>query len=117
MATKKEAMELYSNELTSKLGIKEINIELLDKIVTGLGIAAYQTSKDSALVSGKDKTEKQLVADKLLIGKFGMEKSDELLDIIDSAIETYGSKNPRKYRAVLYYLITTELKMEAKFLA
>jgi hypothetical protein len=115
MATKKEAMEVYSKELT-KLGVDTINEALLEKIILSLGLAAYQMDSDSALVSANDKAEKMLVVDRLLVKKFGMEADLKLIDIVDSAIEVYGKSKPRKFRAVLYYIITTELKMEAVYL-
>ena len=115
MATKIQALELYTKALT-KLGIDPINEELLDKIVTALGIAAYRTDVDAAFVSANDKAEKMLVVDKLLVKKFGFEPDPKLMEHVDAAIEVYGKSNPRKYRVVLYYLITVELKMESVYL-
>jgi hypothetical protein len=115
MATKIEAIKVYTKELTN-LGFESINDKLLEKIVLSLGLAAYQMDTDSALVSANDKTEKMLVVDKLLVKKFGMEPDLKLMDLVDAAIGVYGKSKPRKYRAVLYYILATELKMESVYL-
>jgi hypothetical protein len=115
MATKIEAMEVYSKELT-KLGVNPIDSALLEKIILSLGLAAYDMNSDSALVSANDKDEKMLIVDRLLVKKFGMVSDLKLVEHIDKAIEKYGKSNPKKYRTVLYYLITKDLKMEKVYL-
>ncbi len=119
MSTPKQAaMELYTAQLQTKFAIKEVNVELLNKIVNKLGIAAYNTASDAAMVSGKEQTEKDVVINKLLIGNLGLESSKEELNaILDKAIEEYGVSNSKKYRVVLYYVIINNLKMVDTYMA
>jgi hypothetical protein len=119
MSTPKQAaMELYTAQLEQKFGVKAVNVELLNKIVNKLGIAAYNTTSDAAMVSGKDQTEKDVVINKLLIGNLGLESSkEELNSILDKVLEEYGMSNSRKYRVVIYYVIISNLKMVDAYMA
>lgn len=119
MTPKEKALELYSNELTTKLEVKNIDSELLNKIVVKLGIAAYSTTSDSSKVSGNDQTEKDVVIAKLLVRDLGMTDatSEALNAIVNDAIAVYGVSNPRKYRVPLYYMIITKLNKVEEYKA
>ncbi len=117
LTPKQLATQVYMNELTTVLGYSDINSDLLNKIITKLGVAAYDTTIDAALVSGSDQTEKDRVITNLLVRDLGMDASEDLGAILDSAITKYGQSNPRKYRVPTYYVIITDLGKETEYLA
>jgi len=50
-----------------------------------------------------------------LIKKLGLSDSADLDKAIDSVLETYGKSNRNKYRAVVYYMLTTHFKKESVY--
>jgi hypothetical protein len=114
MSTPKElAMELYVKQLNTKLNVSDVNMDLLNKIMTRLGVAAYDTTIDAALVSGKDQVEIDRVIKNLLVKELGLdfEAVEDNNAIVMAAVEKYGISNPLKYRVPLYYVIITDLGM------
>jgi hypothetical protein len=107
--TREIAIELYVKELTNKLNVVNVNMDLLNKIVDKLRIAALNITEDAALVSGKDETELKRVVKNLLVDDLDLDYGDETDAILTSAIEKYGISNPLKYRVPLYYIIITDL--------
>jgi ABC-type proline/glycine betaine transport system substrate-binding protein len=116
MSSPKEmAMALYTTEL-EKLGYTVDN-DLLNTIVNGLGIAAYDAGSDASLVSGKDEAERAVVIEKLFVNKLGIDDEAQATSMLDAALEKYGMSNPRKYRVVLYYIVVTDNDLVEAFTA
>lgn len=100
MSSKIEKMADYVEQLNN-LGV-DIDENLLETIVDGLGPANYQT--DASLVSASDDTELQrvytnFVADELAISdqELGMSAIAEVMEQMSGIA--------RKHRAVVYYLL------------
>ncbi len=111
MSKKQELIELYTKEMTTKLGIKDLDKELFEKVVTGCGPAIY--GKDASTVSGSDEKELNTVKQNFLIKKLGLKDGPELDAAIKEVIEVFGSSNKNKYRAIFYYLLTKKFNKEA----
>ncbi len=112
MSKRDELITKYAADLKDKCGVNA-DMDLLTKVVIGCGPSIYNA--DSATVSGSDPKELATVKNNFLIKKLGMKDGPELDKAIDSVMETYGKSNRNKYRAVVYYLLTTQLKKEAVY--
>lgn len=107
-----DAMAEYRQEL-EKIGVKDVDDELLRKVTKGLGPLIY--NNDAAKVSASDPEELMRVKNNFLIKKLGMEDSPALDQAIQQVITTLGSANRNKYRAVFYYLLVKNLSKEANY--
>jgi hypothetical protein len=112
MGRRDELIELYAQELTDKLG-ETPDMDLLTKVVIGLGPAVYQD--DSSLVAGSDKQELETVRTNFLIGKLGLADSPALMEGIEAVLARYGTANRHKHRAVVYYLLTRHFGAESAY--
>ena len=110
MSKRDDLIEKYADDLKNKCGVSP-NMELLTKVTIGCGPSIYNA--DASTVSGGDPKELETVKNNFLIKKLGLSDSAELDTAIASVIETYGKSNPRKYRAVVYYLLATHFKKES----
>ncbi len=111
MSKLQEKIDLYTSE-AEKLGIA-INADLFKLVAKGLGPSIYK--EDAELVSSSNKAELDTIKKNFLIKKLGQEDSEKLDEAIQKAIETLGSSNRRKYRALFYYLLVKELGAEAVY--
>lgn len=109
MSKFQECIDTYKSEF------KKMNIsfdeELLVKVAKGCGPAIY--NRDAATVSGTDEKELETVKNNFLIKKLGLSASDNLDGAIKEVIETLGTSNRNKYRAMFYYLLTKKFSKEA----
>ena len=112
MSKREELIEVYTKDLKEKCEVNP-DSELLTKVVIGCGPSIY--NKDASTVSGSDPKELKVVKENFLIKKLGLEDSSKLDDAITKVIEQYGKSNPRKYRAVVYYLLTKHFGKEAVY--
>ena len=60
---------------------------------------------DASTVAGSQESELETVKNNFLIKKLGLADVPELMDAINSVIETYGRSERNKYRAVVYYML------------
>jgi len=112
MSKLQEKIDLYT-ESAQKLGI-ELNADLFKLVAKGLGPSIYK--EDAELVSSSNKEELETVKKNFLIKKLGLEKNEEVFDAaIAKVIETLGSSNKKKYRALFYYLLVKETGSEAVY--
>ena len=112
MSKLQEKIDLYT-ESAEKLGI-EINADLFKLVAKGLGPSIYK--EDAELVSSSNKEELETVKKNFLIKKLGLEENEEVFDAaIAKVIETLGSGNKKKYRALFYYLLVKETGSEAVY--
>jgi hypothetical protein len=112
---KELATALYTTEL-EKLNYT-VDADLLNTVINRLGVAAYDSTSDAAVVAGKDKEERDRVIANLFVKRLGIDSEEDANTMLDAAIEKYGSSNPRKYRVVLYYIVIVDNKMEETFVA
>lgn len=112
MSKRDELIVKYAADLKDKCGVNP-DMDLLTKVTIGCGPSIYNA--DAATVSGSDDSELATVKNNFLIGKLGLKDSADLDKGIDSVMEIYGKSNRTKYRAVVYYLLTTHFKKESVY--
>ena len=112
MGRRDELIRTYAEDLRTKCGI-DPDLDLLEKVAIHCGPAIYDT--DAAVVSASDQEELAHIRENFLIRKLDMLDGPDLSDAIEVAIDTYGRNEPRKYRAVLYYLLTKYFRKEAAY--
>ena len=100
---------------TYKAEFKKLDISydetLLTKVAKGCGPAIY--NRDAATVSGTDEAELNTVKNNFLIKKLGLSKNDDLDGAITEVINTLGTSNRHKYRAMFYYLLVKKFNKES----
>lgn len=106
-----DLLALYQAE-AKKLGVS-IDSELLKKVAKGLGPSIYNA--DSTKVASSDKAELNRVKENFLKKKLGIEDEELANKLIQQAIDTFGSKNPNKHRALFYYLLVINAGKESLY--
>jgi len=111
MSKLQEKIDLYTEEV-KKLGLK-IDTDLLASVTKGLGPSIYKV--DAETVSSSDSKELETVKKNFLIKKMGLEDSPKLDEAIAKVVETLGSSNRNKYRALFYTLLVQDLGLESAY--
>ena len=106
-----ECMDTYRAEF-KKIGVS-FDDALLTKVAKGCGPSIY--NRDAATVAGSDAKELETVKKNFLIGKLGLSEKDDLDGAISKVVDTFGSSNRNKYRAMFYYMLTTAYKKESVY--
>jgi len=101
MGKRDDLIAKYAADMKDKMG-ETADMDLLTKVTIGCGPAIYNA--DASTVSGSDEAELATVKNNFLIKKLGCSESEDLDGAIASVMEKYGKSNPRKYRAVVYYM-------------
>jgi len=112
MGKRDELIEKYADDLTSKCGVSP-DMALLTKVTIGCGPAIYNA--DASTVAATQESELETVKDNFLIKKLGLADGPQLMDAINSVMETYGLSERNKYRAVVYYLLVKHFGKEAVY--
>lgn len=112
MGKRDELIALYAGELTSKCGVTP-DMDLLTKVAVGLGPALYNA--DASTVAGTDPAELETIRKNFLVGKLGLPDGPELMQGIETALDTYGRSERHKYRAVVYYLLVTHFGKQSAY--
>ena len=108
-----EKVELYTKDI-EKFNNGICDVELLKKVVKGLGPSIY--NNDSERVSCSDNEELARVRENFLKKKLSLTNSDEELDqSIKEVCEQLGSANKNKFRATFYYLLVKKYGAEAVY--
>ena len=105
-------IQQYASDIKDKFG-QIPDMDLLTKVAIGLGPAIYNS--DASKVSGTDSSELETVKNNFLIKKLGLKDGPQLMDAINSVIETYGKSERNKYRAVVYYMLVKHFGKEAVY--
>ena len=108
-----EMVESYYSNMTDKLGLKNVDKDLLSKVTKGIGPNIYRV--DASKVSSSDPDEMARVRNNYLIKKLGLKDGPQLDDAIAKVIDTMGKSNKSKYRAIFYYLLVKELGQEKAY--
>ncbi len=111
MSKFEDCVKEYQEEF-DKLGVK-YDADLLKKVTKACGPSIYLP--DASKVSSTDPEELARVRNNFLIKKLGLADNDKLDAGIQAAIDTLGSSNRKKYRAMFYYLLTKHFKKESTF--
>ncbi|MCB0657492.1 MAG: DUF2853 family protein [Saprospiraceae bacterium] len=108
-----DCVSLYEKEMKDKLGMKTIDGALLKSVTKGCGPSIYRA--DASKVSSGDPQELERVKKNFLIKKLGLKDGPELDKAIAKVVDTFGSSNRNKYRAIFYYLLVKEFKKESMY--
>ncbi|WP_417256254.1 DUF2853 family protein [Celeribacter halophilus] len=112
MGKRDELIAKYAEDLKTKCGM-EPDMDLLTKVTIGCGPAIY--NDDASTVASSQESELETVKNNFLIKKLGLSDGPELMDAINSVIDTYGKSERNKYRAVFYYLLVKHFGKEAVY--
>ena len=113
MSKFQEMVDNYYSNMTEKLGLKDVDKDLLTAVTKGIGPNIYQA--DASKVSSSDPDEMARVRNNFLIKKLGLKDEPKLDDAIAKVIDILGKANKSKYRAVFYYLLVKELGQEKAY--
>ena len=112
MGKRDELIEKYADDLKNKCGMQP-DMDLLTAVTIGCGPSIYNA--DASTVAGSQESELETVKNNFLIKKLGLSDGPELIDAINSVIQTYGRSKRNKYRAVVYYMLTKHFDKEAVY--
>ena len=112
MGKRDEWIAKYADDLKTKCGM-EPDMDLLTKVTIGCGPAIYNA--DAQTVAAGQESELETVKNNFLIKKLGLPDGPNLMEAINSVIETYGKSERNKYRAVVYYMLTKHFGKEAVY--
>lgn len=112
MGKRDELIAKYADDLKSKCGVQP-DMDLLTKVTIGCGPSIYDA--DASTVAASQEGELETVKDNFLVKKLGLSDGPELMDAINSVIDTYGRSERNKYRAVVYYLLTKHFGKESVY--
>lgn len=109
MGKRDDLIVQYADDLKNKCGVTP-DMALLTKVTIGCGPSIYNA--DASTVAASQESELETVKDNFLIKKLGLKDGPELMAAINSVIETYGTSERDKYRAVFYYLLVKHFGKE-----
>ena len=112
MGKRDDLIAKYARDLREKCGI-EPDMDLLERVTIGCGPAIYDA--DAEIVAAGQPQEIATIRENFLVRKLALRDGQDLSDAIDAMIEIYGRSEPRKYRAVIYYLLTKHFGKEATY--
>lgn len=112
MSKRDDLIAKYADDLKNKCGITP-DMDLLTKVTIGCGPSIYNA--DASTVAGSQAAELETVKKNFLMKKLGLSDGPQLMDAINSVIETYGKSERTKYRAVVYYMLAKHFGKEAVY--
>ena len=112
MRKRDELIEKYADDLKNKCGMQP-DMDLLTTVTIGCGPSIQNA--DASTVAGSQESELETVKNNFLIKKLGQSHGPDLMDEINSVIETYGRPERNKYRAVVYYMLTKHFVKESVY--
>lgn len=102
----------FYESIMNQLGISYEH-DLFTKVTKGLGPSIFK--RDAECVSSSDEKEIFTVKQNFLIGKLGLDDSDDYEELIREVALRMGKTNRHKYRAIVYYMLVKELGQESKY--
>ena len=112
MSKRDELIAKYADDIKEHFG-ETPDMDLLTKVTIGCGPSIY--NRDSSTVAGSDEGEKETVKNNYLMKKLGLSDSPDLMNAINAVLDKYGSSNPSKYRAVVYYQLCKHFKKQSVY--
>ncbi|WP_456388571.1 DUF2853 family protein [Profundibacter sp.] len=112
MGKRDDLIAQYADDLKNKCGMSA-DMDLLTKVTIGCGPAIYNA--DASTVAATQPAEIETVKNNFLIKKLGLADGPELMDAINSVLDTYGRSERSKYRAVVYYMLTKHFNKESVY--
>lgn len=110
MGKRDDLIARYAEDLRNKCAM-EPDMDLLTKVTIGCGPAIYDA--DASTVAASQPGELETVKNSFLIKKLGLSDGPQLLEAIDTVIDTYGRSERNKYRAVVYYMLSRHFGKES----
>ena len=110
MGKRDDLIAKYADDLKNKCGM-DPDMDLLKKVTIGCGPSIYDA--DASTVAASQEGELETVKDNFLVKKLALKDGPELMDAINSVIDTYGRSERNKYRAVVYYMLTKHFGKES----
>lgn len=107
-----DKIALYTKALSEKCGVTA-DADLLRAVTKAMGPSIYNA--DGEIVAASDKSEVKTLKENFVMKKLGVSDAAAVDAAFDKAVESLGKSNPRKYRAVLAYLLVTDLGKESLF--
>lgn len=108
-----EKVGQYIDDLKSKIGEDNPDVDLLRKIATSMGPSIYNA--DAETVSSSSKSEVETVKKNFVMKKLGISDEGKADDAINQVFDKYGRSNRNKYRVVMYYLLTKHFGKESLY--
>ena len=112
MGKRDDLIAKYAEDLKNKCGMQP-DMDLLTKVTIGCGPAIYNA--DASTVAATQESELETVKNNFLIKKLGLPDGPNLMEAINSVLDTYGKAERNKYRAVVYYMLTKHFGKEAVY--
>lgn len=112
MGKRDDLIAQYADDLKNKCGMSA-DLDLLTKVTIGCGPAIYNA--DASTVAATQSDELDTVKNNFLIKKLGLADGPQLMDAINSVLDTYGRSERNKYRAVVYYMLTKHFGKESVY--
>lgn len=97
-----EKIEQYNEEF-KKIGVKKVDQDVLRGVTKACGPSIY--NMDASKVSASDQAELDRVKNNFLVKKLGLSDGPDLDKAIGKVVDTFGSSNKNKYRAMFYYML------------
>ena len=108
-----EKVGQYLDDLKSKIGESNPDVDLLRKIAESLGPSIYNA--DAETIASSSESELQTVKTNFIDKKLGITDDSKASEALNQVLEKYGKSNRNKYRVVVYYLLTKHFKKESVF--
>jgi len=112
MGKRDDLIAQYADDLTNKCGMTP-DMDLLTKVTIGCGPSIYDA--DASTVAASQPSELETVKTNFLMKKLGLPDGPNLMEGINSVIETYGKSERNKYRAVVYYMLVKHFGKESVY--
>jgi len=108
-----EKVGKYIDEVKSKIGEKNPDVDLIRKIAGSAGPSIYNA--DAETVSSSSESEIETVKNNFVMKKLGITDEGKASEAVNQVLEKYGKSNRNKYRIVIYYLLTRHFGKENLF--
>lgn len=108
-----EKVGQYIDDVRSKVGEDNPDVDLLRKIAESMGPSIYNA--DAETVAATSKSEVETVKKNFLMKKLGITDEGKADEAINQVMEKYGKSNRNKYRVVIYYMLTKHFGKESVF--
>jgi len=108
-----EKVGQYIDDLKTKVGEDNPDVDLLRKLAQSMGPSIYNA--DAETVAASSKSEVETVKKNFVMKKLGVTDEEKADEAISQVMEKYGKSNRNKYRVVIYYLLTKHFGKESMY--
>jgi len=108
-----EKVGQYIDDLKTKVGEENPDVDLLRKLAQSMGPSIYNA--DAETVAASSKSEVETVKNNFVMKKLGVTSEEDADEAIEKVLERYGKSNRNKYRVVIYYLLTKHFGKESLY--